>query len=131
MLRQMMLTALTAACLVAPAAGSAQPYYAQGYARDYDGPRGDYNRGGRRFGGYPEFRGLEGHIRREIVEGVREDLIERDDARDLMAQLRDIQRDEAREFRVHRWDLPPDDRYRLRARLNDLDRLVDQIRAEP
>lgn len=64
------------------------------------------------------------------MQGVRDDLIERDDARDLMGQLRDIQLQEAREFRVHGWNPPDDDQYRIRSRLDQLDRLVDQIRDE-
>lgn len=134
MFRKVVLIALAAGGLALPAAASAQTFYgqtpyAQGYGRGYDG--GDYNRGYRQFRGYPEFRGIEQHIRGEIVQGVRDDLIQRDDAQDLFGQLRDIQRDEAREFRVHGWYLPGDDRERLRDRLMQLDRLVDQIREEP
>lgn len=130
------LVALTAATLTIPGAAAAQqffgpdsgrPYYAQYYGQ----PRGDYDGRWRgRFNGYPEFRGIEDHIRREIQEGVRDDLIEREDARDLFAQLRDIQQQEAREFRVHGWNLPPDDRYRLRSQLQQLDAEVDEIRNE-
>lgn len=127
MFRKAFLVALGVAALVAPAVASAQSY--GGY--DYDRRGGDYYNSYRRFGGYPQFRGIEDHIRREIQEGVREDLIEPDDARDLLAQLRDIQNQEAREFQVHRWNLPDDDQYRLQARLDRLDRLVDEIRAEP
>jgi hypothetical protein len=85
----------------------------------------------REWTGYPQFAGIESHIRREIDEGVRDDLIERDDARDLLAQLADIRRDEVREFRVHGWGLPLDDEYRLRRRLETLDQTVDGIRDEP
>jgi hypothetical protein len=60
--------------------------------------------------------------------GLREDLIERDDARDLLSQLRDIQTQEWREYRVHGWNLAYDDQARIQARLNQLDRLVDEIR---
>lgn len=126
-IKQALVAAAGAATLLTPAAAAAQSYYAQGYYA----PRGDYDRGWRGFSGYPEFQGLEAHIRREIQDGLREDLIEPDDARDLFGQLRDIRRQESREFRVHRWNLPDDDRYRIRARLEQLDRLVDQIRAEP
>lgn len=136
------LAALAAATLAVPAAASAQTYYAHVgrtwggaqpyYAQYYGAPRGDYDRGWRgRFSGYPEFRGIEDHIRSEIQEGVRDDLIERDDARDLFGQLRDIRAQEAREFRVHGWNLPQDDRYRIRARLQQLDHQVDEIREEP
>lgn len=130
------LAAIGVATLVVPSVALAQPDY--GYGRPYQAQyygqsRGDYDgaRWGRRFGGYPEFRGVEEHIRREIREGVREDLIEPDDARDLFSQLRDIQGQEAREFRVHGWNLPDDDRYRLQSRLQQLDALVDQVRDEP
>ena len=127
--------ALSVAALVLPSAAGAQQFYGPSPYRQvqyYDQRRGDFDRDqGRRWGGYPEFRDIENHIRREIQEGVREDLLERDDARDLMGQLRDIQMQEAREFRVHGWSLPDDDRYRIRARLEQLDRLVDQTRDEP
>lgn len=82
-------------------------------------------------GGYPEFRRMEDHIREEIREGVREDLIEPEDARDLMGQLRDIRMDEMREFQVHGDRLPYDDRDQIRRRLIQLDRQVDEIRNEP
>lgn len=132
------LAALSAATLVLPAVASAQqygvPWQRLTPVQYYDQRRGDWDRDrdyDRRRAGYPEFRGIEDHIRGEIQQGVRDDLIERDDARDLMGQLRDIQMQEAREFRVHGWNLPDDDRYRIRARLQQLDRLVDQIRDEP
>src|ERR1700758_5087960 len=128
MFRKAALVAIGLAGLVVPSMASAQAYYGYGQsyqAQYYGQPRGDYygSRWGGRFGGYPEFRGIEEHIRREIQEGVREDLIEPDDARDLFWQLRDIQGQEAREFRVHGWNLPDDDRYRIRSRLQQLDAL--------
>lgn len=127
--------ALSAAALVLPGVAAAQQYYAPSPYRQiqyYDQRRGDFDRDeGRRWGSYPEFRGIENHIREEIRSGVRDDLLERDDARDLMGQLRDIQMQESREFRVHGWNLPGDDRQRIRARLEQLDRLVDQTRDEP
>ncbi|RAK60790.1 hypothetical protein DJ021_13725 [Phenylobacterium hankyongense] len=136
MFKNAALAAFAAAVLAAPAAAAAQPYYSHPYGRldraQYDAPpRGDWYQGGRsRFRGYPEFRGVEAHIREEIVDGVRDDLIDRDDARDLMEQLHDIQLQEAREFRVHGWNLPEDDRNRIRAQLDQLDQLVDQIGSE-
>lgn len=105
-----------------------QPYYGQRQG-DYDSNRGQA--WGRRFPGYPEFRGEEQHIRREIWESQREDMIEPDDARDLMQQLRQIQWHEQREFQVHGWNLPDDDRQRIRFELDQLDHQVDQIRQEP
>ena len=131
MIKKALLAAAGAATLTIPSAAAAQGYYGQEYGRGDPAPRGDYDGARRGFPGYPEFRGIEEHIRREIEEGVREDLIEPDDARDLLGQLRDIRRQEAREFSVHRWNLPADDRYRIRTRLEELDRTVDQIRAEP
>ena len=135
--KTMILAAFGAAALALPAAASAQPYYGQAYGQAYgwrvddDRPRGDFDRDRRAaLGVYPEFRDIEMHIRREIDEGVRRDLIERDDARDLAGQLRDIQAREMREFRIHGWKLPGDDRARIRADLDRLDHLVDQIRAE-
>ena len=136
MFKKMAVAAVGAAVLVIPAAVSAQQYYGSGqvkpyYAQYYGQPRGDYDSRWRgRFSGYPEFRGVEQHIRQEIQSGVREDLIAPDDARDLMGQLRTIQNQEAREYRVHGWNLPDDDRYRLRSQLQQLDQLVDQIRDE-
>lgn len=135
MLTKAALAALGAATLIIPAAASAQAYYG-GYGGPYNPyygqPRGDYSERWRgRFPGYPEFRGIEAHIRREIQDGLRQDLIEPDDARDLFGQLRRIQAQEAREFSVHGWDLPEDDRYRLRSELQQLDARVDEIRNEP
>ena len=105
-LRRKLTAALGASILALPAMAAAQPYYGQPYDRGYrsgdERPRGDFSRGRQAgFGVYPEFRDVEVHIRSEIQDGVREDLIEPDDARDLTAQLRDIQGQEMREFRVH------------------------------
>lgn len=138
-LKTMMLLAVGAASLALPAAASAQQYDEPGYGRPYGGyqqpydgqPHGDWYRRGYGFQGYPEFRGVEMHIRREIEESVRDDMIERDDARDLIGQLRRIQYQEAREFSFHGWRLPDDDRERIRAQLDRLDRTVDQTREEP
>ena len=134
--KRMILFAVGAAVLALPAAASAQPYgqpyYGQRYDQPYGQPRGDYDRaygsGYRGFQGYPEFRGLETHIRQEIQESVREDMIEPDDARDLMGQLQQIRYQEMREFRVHGWNLPDDDRERIRAQLDRLDQVVDETR---
>lgn len=92
-----------------------------------DWDRGDWERDR----GYPEFRQFEEHIRDEIRGDVRQDLIEPEDARDLMDQLRDIHRQEAREFAVHGPNLPMDDRMRIRRQLERLDHEVDRIRDEP
>jgi len=133
--RSKLMAALGASILAFPAIATAQAYYGQQYdgryPSEYERPRGDFSRGRQdSFGVYPEFRDVELHIRREIQDGVREDFIEPDDARDLMAQLRDIQGQELREFRVHGWGLPQDDKARIRSDLDRLDRLVDQIRDE-
>jgi hypothetical protein len=110
-----------------------QPSYGQTtYGRDYQQPQGDWSRGRRtRYRGYPQFRQIEAHILGEIQDGVREDTLAPDDARDLMGQLRQIQAEEYREYRVHGWNLPEDDQVRIRAELGQLDRLVDETRAEP
>ena len=108
-----------------PAQPNADPLGYRDRGRD-----SQYRSQGGRFIGYPQFRGIEAHIRGEIVDGLREDLIQRDDARDLLGQLQAIQAEEAREYRVHRWDLPDRDQVRLRDQLEQLDRLVDQIRQE-
>jgi hypothetical protein len=136
--KTIILSAACAAALVIPAAASAQQNYGQPEyrqpqyenQRNYGQPDGDYGARHGRFSGYPQFRGIEAHICSEIAQAVRDDMIEREDARDLMGQLRDIQMQEAREFRVHRWNLPGDDQQRIRARLGELDRQVDQIRNE-
>lgn len=122
--------ALGAAALLLPVVAAAQPPYGQPYSDGYR-PQ-TYGYAQRRWDGgvYPEFREMEARIRRLIDDGVREDLIERDDARDLVAQLRRIQDDERREFAVHGWNLPEDDRERLYDRLARLDQLVDEIREE-
>lgn len=133
------LIAAGAAALLLPAAASAQPYYGQPQdrgsqyegRRDYGQPRADYDMRRGRFAGYPQFRGIEAHIRSEIMQAVRDDMIDREGARDLMGQLQDIRAQENREFRVHRWNLPADDQQRIRDRLTDLDHQVDQVRSEP
>ena len=135
-----LLAALCVATAAIATAAVAQPYYQggegqsyhQGYQQpEYRRPDGDYyNRRHTQFGSYPQFRGVEARIRQEIVEAVREDTIQRDDARDLLGQLRQIQAGEAREFRVHGWNLPWNDQQRIQAQLQQLDRLVDEMRAE-
>lgn len=144
--RTMMLITAGVAALAAPAAALAQqygqpygdrPYYDQrgeyGQPRgDYDQPRGDYAYGRyRSFPGYPEFRSLEMHIRGEIQQGVRDDTLDREGANDLYGQLQQIRYHEMREYRVHGWNLPWDDRMRIRDDLQRLDQEVDQTRAEP
>jgi hypothetical protein len=129
-----------ATALAAPAAALAQQYYREQPSDSgsqynqpyYSQPNGDYQRRSRRYGfaGYPEFRGVESHIRQEIYEGARDDMIQSDDARDLRSQLHDIQMEEAREFGVHGWNLPEDDRAQIDDRLRQLDQLVDQTRDE-
>ena len=94
------------------------------------GPDSQYPSRDARFTGYPQFKGIEAHIHSEIVDGVRDDLIQRDDARDLLGQLRTIQIQEAREYRGYGWNLPEQDQIRFRDQLDQLDRLVDQIRDE-
>jgi hypothetical protein len=120
--RKFILIAAGLATLAIPAAASAQ-YYGQ--------PRGDYDQSRRTyFRGYPEFRNEEMHIRREIDEGVREDLLAPEDAAEFRDRLRQIQTREAREFREHGPYLPDYDRAAIRAQLDQLDRLVDQTRDE-
>ncbi len=155
--KKMILLAVSAAALAVPAAASAQEYYRQQYGQEqygqeqygqeqygrqyygqpqyrqpfYQQPQSDWRRGrSARFGSYPEFRPLEMHIRQEIQDGVRDDMLAPDDAQDLMGQLRQIQAEEMREYRVHGWNLPNNDRARIRAELNQLDQVVDQTRNE-
>ncbi|MDB5479975.1 MAG: hypothetical protein JWO83_1028 [Caulobacteraceae bacterium] len=143
--RTMILLAASAAALAAPAAASAQqygapydnrPYYGRsgeyGQPRgDYGQPRGDYGWRARSFRGYPEFRSLEMHIRGEIQQGLSDDTLDREGADDLLGQLQQIRYQEMSEYRAHGWNLPYDDRMRIREDLQRLDQEVDQTRAEP
>lgn len=143
MIKQAILCALGAASLAIPGVSSAQSYYGQGDRYDSNGgyagqgeDRGDYQNGYNHYGyghfnGYPEFRGLEQHIRSEIIQSRRQDMIDQDGAQDLLNQLREIKIDQNREFQRHGWQLPDDDRYRIRSAYERLDREVDRIRQEP
>ncbi len=97
----------------------------------YGAPQGRLGRAGGRFSGYPEFRSTEQRIRRDIDDGVRDDLIAREDAADLIDQLRSIQAREAREYGVHGWTPSDDARRRFSRDLDNLERQVEQIRDEP
>jgi len=117
--------------------GSAVGYYdtqgrwiatASGSSREYD--RTDDSRTGG-YAGYPEFRPIEAHIQDEIASGVREDLLEPEDAASFSQQLQDIQGRETREYRMHGRSLPDNDRAQISSQLDDLDRRVDQTRNEP
>jgi len=118
--KNLVLVAAGVAALALPAAAQAQSYW-----RGYDAPRytpqGDYYG---RLEGYPEFRGLEQHLRREIAD--------RDlppwQAERFRDELRRIQWQEQREFREHGWRLPDGDRYEIRSRLQQLDARVDRAR---
>ena len=79
-------------------------------------------------GVYPQFRGREDHIRREIIGAARDQDISWDDAHTLMGRLGQIQAEERREFDFHGWDLPDDDQDRIRSQLDRLDRRVDWMR---
>ena len=137
--RTIALLAASAAALAAPLGAFAQQYGAYAYEHrpsygeygaDYGQPRGDY--GWRRgFVGYPEFRGIEWHIRSEIYQGLRDDTLDREGAHDLLAELQQVRYDEMREYRVYGRNLPYDDRMRIRQALRQLDWQVDQTRAEP
>jgi hypothetical protein len=102
------------------------PGYSVSYgARRYATAEDDY------WLGYPELADRENHIRGELKGGVRDGTIRPDTARDLMRQLGDIQVQEAAESRRHGPDLPYDERQRLQAQLDNLDRQVDRARGEP
>ena len=140
MIRQTILCALGAASLAVPAMSAAQTYHDQGYGYGTQNngwqARGDYyNRDGYspygRFSGYPEFRAVSQHIRVEIIEGQRQDLIDNDGAQYLLDRLREIKMVENQEYQRHGWRLPDDDRYRIRSQYERLDREVDRIREEP
>ena len=110
-------------------ASQAQGYYGWYHPQPtYSQPGGDFYSGRYGFGGYPEFRGIEQHIRSELQQAVRDETIPGDDARALFGQLRRIQDRERREYRVHGWGLPQDDRASIRADLGRLDHLVDETR---
>lgn len=132
--KTLILLAAGAAALALPAAAQAQPYwggYGQSrayYQPNYDPPRGDYGwrdrDGDRGFDGYPEFRGIKQHIRRELNDA---DISPRE-AEYFMGELRRIQWQEQREFREHGWRLPESDRYEIRYQLQQLDARVDRAR---
>ena len=109
-----------------------QGYPSRGEPSYYGQPRGDWY-GDRRisFRGYPEFRRVEAHIRSEVSDGVREDLLAPEDAAEFNRRLRSIQVREQREYRAHGWNLPGYDRAEIRRQLDDLDGLVDRTRDEP
>jgi hypothetical protein len=78
--------------------------------------------------GYADFRDREDRIRAMIRDGVRGDRFERDWARDMLEQLRDIRREEARQYQIHGLRLPRDDYERISNRLARLDRRIDDER---
>jgi hypothetical protein len=78
--------------------------------------------------GYPEFHVREDRIRAMIRDAVREDRIERDDARAMLDQLRDIRREEARQYQIYGARLSRGDFERINDRLARLDRRVDDER---
>jgi hypothetical protein len=98
-------------------------------ARRGDNARGgDYARGGQ---GDPDLVRRETRIEQQIREGVRDDLIQRDDARDLEGELRDIQSREQSQYRRSGYRLSDYDRRAFMSELNQLDRQVDDIRNQP
>jgi hypothetical protein len=103
-----------------------QVVYAPAPRRDWDDRY--YDDEFRNAPGYPDFRDREDHIRSMIRDGVRGDRIERDGARDLLEQLRDIRREEARQYQIHGQRLPRDDYERISNRLARLDHRVDEVR---
>jgi hypothetical protein len=103
-----------------------QPVYAPAPRRDWDDRY--YDDEFRNAPGYPEFRDREDRIRAMIRDAVRDDRIERDGARDMLEQLRDIRREEARQYQIHGPRLPRDDYERINVRLSRLDRRVDDQR---
>ena len=116
-----LLVAAGLASLVLPATASAQAWGGGDYGRPSWGE-------GYGFTGYPQFRDEKAHIRAEIREGLNEGWLDRDEARDFGRQLQWVQRREAREFQEHGWSLPAWDQQSLRARLDQIDRAIDQAR---
>lgn len=117
-LKNLILLAAGAAAIALPVAASAQQFDPQDYGqpsygqqgdgreeygqrdygqrdegkRDYGQDRGDFYAARRTgYGVYPQFKPIEAQIRQEIRDGLRDDVIQADDARDLMQSLRGIQ----------------------------------------
>jgi hypothetical protein len=115
--------------------GQGQPGgpYGQG---GYPPPPGAYPEGSRPgYGGqggvYPEFARMEDRIASQIQDGVRQDVIRRDDARDMFGQLHDIQDRERRAYQAYGPNLPDNERSRIYDALRRLDHRVDEARGRP
>ena len=80
---------------------------------------------------YPEFAGIEDHIRRHIREGLQSGAIQPDDAHQLFGRLHEIRDHEQRAYDMHGPDLPYDVRMRLRGELRELDHEVDERLGRP
>jgi hypothetical protein len=102
-----------------------QVVYAPAPRRDWDDRY--YDDEFRNAPGYPDFRDREDRIRAMIRDGVRGDWLEREGARDLLDQLRDIRREEARQYQIYGPRLPRDDYERISNRLARLDHRVDEV----
>jgi len=122
-MRKLMFAAAGVIALAAPIAASAQGwggdfYNGSGYGGGYQSS----------FGGYPQFRDAERHIRREIRDGQSEGWLDDDQARSLSQTLRWIRMREQREFGEHGWSLPSWDAQRIQQSLDQLDRSIDTAR---
>jgi len=133
MIAKKLLFALSALAVAVPVAASAGGWYGhedRGYGeRGY----GDYGRFGdyrydRGFRGYPEFYGVKAHIRQELMQGMQQGWLDRDDGWRLMQGLRRVNESEAREFREHGWNLPYEDRVRFKSTLDRIDHEIDEAR---
>ena len=119
--------------------GQPQPGYGQpgqgpqGYGPDQGpGPGDQEMQGGSRqgrkaqLGVYPQFRSLEKHIRRTVREERRANALGPRDARNLMAQLHQIQAEEMSVYQAHGMNLPPNIQARIQGELTQLAQAVDQ-----
>jgi len=114
--------------------GQPQPGYdqqgpgPQGYGQDQGpGPGDQQMQGGpgqgrqAQLGVYPQFHGLEKHIRRAIREERRANALGPRDAHNLMAQLRQIQAEEMSLYQAHGMNLPPRIQARIQGELSQLE----------
>ena len=71
-------------------------------------------------------RAWEKHIKRTVREERRANALGKRDARNLMAQLRQIQAEEASAYQAHGMNLPPNVQARIQGELTQLAQAVDQ-----
>jgi len=116
-----------------PQPGYGQPGPGPGYGQDQGpGPGDQQMQGGPRQGAhaqlgvYPQFRSLEKHIKRTVREERQANALGPRDARNLMAQLHQIQAEEMSAYQAHGMNLPPNIQARIQGELGQLAQAVDQ-----